>query len=543
MHTDTLKENWDRWREGGLHAKAWPFEEARRILNRIQHKVPQKGYALLETGYGPSGLPHIGTFGEVARTCMVRHAFQVLSDIPTRLFAFSDDMDGLRKVPGNLPNQAMLAQHVGKPLTQIPDPFEKYESFGHHNNAMLCDFLDSFGFDYEFQSSTEWYKSGRFDETLKLVLEHYDSVIAVILPTLGEERRATYSPFLPICPTTGHVLQVPIISRDIEAGTVTYLDPKSGKPVEVLITGGNCKLQWKVDWGMRWRAFDVDYEMSGKDLIDSVRLSTQITHILGGRPPECLTYEHFLDELGQKISKSKGNGLTIEEWLKYAPWESLSYFMYQSPRKAKRLYFDVIPRHADDYLASVAKYPTQPENQQLENPAWHVHSGHPPVLESTLSFGILLNLASVCNAEDASILWGFVTRYQKDLTPESAPFFARLIDHAIHYYHDFILPHKTYRAPTEVDQAALVDLKGQLNETPIDASTEDLQALVFEVGKRHPYPDLRAWFSALYEVLLGQKEGPRMGSFIALYGIKETITLIDEKLNQTPNPEMIGAKP
>lgn len=537
-----LQENWDRWREAGTHAKSWPFEEARRILHRIHNKTPSKGYVLLETGYGPSGLPHIGTFGEVARTCMVRHAFQVLSDIPTRLFAFSDDMDGLRKIPDNVPNQEMLTLHLGKPLTQIPDPFEKYESFGHHNNAMLRQFLDSFGFDYEFQSSTDWYKSGRFDETLKLVLEHYDDVITVILPTLGEERRATYSPFLPICPTTGQVLQVPIISRDLEAATVTYLDPKSGKIVEVPITGGHCKLQWKVDWGMRWRAFDVDYEMSGKDLIDSVKLSSQICHILGGKSPECLTYELFLDELGQKISKSKGNGLTIEDWLKYAPWESLSYYMYQSPRKAKRLYFDVIPRHVDDYLCWVDKYSTQAQDQQLENPTWHVHSGQPPVLESGLSFGILLNLASVCNAEDASILWGFVTRYQPEATPQSAPFLARLIDHAIHYYHDFILPTKTYRAPTEVDRTALIDLRDRLKAIPTHTSVEDLQTLVFEVGKSHPYTELRAWFATLYEVLLGQTEGPRMGSFIALYGVKEMISLIDEKLTPNANPEMMSAK-
>ncbi|MDF3034160.1 MAG: lysK [Alphaproteobacteria bacterium] len=538
----TLNENEGQWREAGAHAKAWPFEEARHILHRIRHQKPKKGYILMETGYGPSGLPHIGTFGEVARTCMVRHALQILSDIPIRLFAFSDDMDGLRKVPDNVPNQDMLAQHLGKPLTQVPDPFGRYESFGHHNNAMLRQFLDSFGFEYEFQSSTDWYKSGRFDETLKLVLERYDDIIAVILPTLGEERRSTYSPFLPICPKTGHVLQVPIISRDLEAATITYLDPKTGEAIEVPVTGGHCKLQWKADWGMRWRAFDVDYEMSGKDLIDSVKLSSQITHILGGRAPECLTYELFLDELGQKISKSKGNGLTIEEWLKYAPWESLSYYMYQSPRKAKRLYFDVIPRHVDDYLSWVAKYPAQPQDQQLENPAWHVHAGHPPVLESSLSFGILLNLASVCHAEDASILWGFVSRYQKETTSESAPFLARLIEHAIHYYHDFILPHKTYRPPTATDQAALLDLRDSLKTVTADASAEDLQALVFEVGKRHLYPDLRAWFSALYEVLLGQPDGPRMGSFIALYGVKEMINLIEEKLNRGATLEEAGLR-
>ncbi len=525
------EKDWSYWRKAGVTAKAWPFEEALRILRRIHNKVPEKGYVLLETGYGPSGLPHIGTFGEVARTSMVRHAFQVLSDIPTRLFAFSDDMDGLRKVPDNVPNQEMLTQHLGKPLTQVPDPFGKYESFGQHNNAMLREFLDSFGFEYEFQSSTDWYKNGRFDEALKLVLERYDDIIGVILQTLGEERRATYSPFLPICPRTGQVLQVRVISRDVDAATITYRDPETAELVEVPVTGGHCKLQWKADWGMRWRAFDVDYEMSGKDLIDSVKLSSQITRILGGRAPENLMYEHFLDDQGRKISKSKGNGLTIEEWLKYAPWESLSYFMYQSPRKAKRLYFDVIPRNVDDYLTQVAKYSSQPEEQQLDNPVWHVHSGHPPSQISPFSFGILLNLASACNAEDSAILWGFVTRYLPDVTPESAPFLSRLIDHAIHFYHDFILPNKNYRSPTEMEHAALLDLANSLKAVPTSASAEDLQTTVFEVGKRHPYPDLRSWFATLYEVLLGQTEGPRMGSFIALYGLTETIRLIEEKIS------------
>lgn len=529
-----------RWRDVGINAKAWPFEEARRILNRIHHKVPPKGYVLLETGYGPSGLPHIGTFGEVARTCMIRHAFEVLSNIPTRLFTFSDDMDGLRKVPDNVPNANMLTQHLGKPLTQIPDPFNLYESFGHHNNAMLRQFLDSFGFDYEFQSATDWYKSGRFDETLKLVLHHYDAVINVILPTLGDERKATYSPFLPICPRTGRVLQVPILTRDLDAATITYRDPETNQLVEVPVTGGHCKLQWKADWGMRWRAFEVDYEMAGKDLIDSVKLSSQITRILGGRPPENLIYEHFLDDVGQKISKSKGNGLTIEDWLRYAPWESLAYYMYQSPRKAKRLYFDVIPRSVDEYLSWASKYPIQPEDQQLDNPAWHVHGGHPPIFESTLSFGILLNLASVCNASDPSILWGFVTRYQPNTTPESAPFLSRLIDHAIQYYHDFILPHKNYRTPTDMEKAALMDLRDTLKRAATEYIPETmcvslpadyLQTLVFEVGKRHPYNDLKAWFSTLYEVLLGQTEGPRMGSFIQLYGIEPMINLIEKKVD------------
>lgn len=512
------------------HAKAWPFEEARRILNRIHHKKPEKGYVLLETGYGPSGLPHIGTFGEVARTSMVRHAFEQMSDIPTRLFSFSDDMDGLRKVPDNVPNQDMLREHLGKPLTKIPDPYEQYESFGHHNNAMLRRFLDSFGFEYEFQSSTDWYKSGQFDDTLRLVLQHYDAIMTIMLPTLREERRQTYSPFLPICPRTGIVLQVPMVETHPNRDTVVYSDPDTGQLIEVPITGGHCKLQWKVDWGMRWRAFDVDYEMSGKDLIDSVKLSSQICRVLGGRAPENLTYELFLDEQGQKISKSKGNGLTIDEWLTYAPWESLAYYMYQAPKKAKRLYFDVIPKAVDEYLSWVTKYPTQASAEQLENPSYHIHKSAPPLNESGLSFSILLNLASVCNAEDDSILWGFVQRYMPTATPDSMPFLKRLIHHALVYYQDFVKPQKVYRAPTDKERAALNDLRTNLATLSDSTSPEDIQACVFEVGKTHQFSDLRSWFGTLYEVLLGQAEGPRMGSFIALYGIQNMVTLIDEKL-------------
>jgi len=517
-------------RSAADQAKSWPFEEARRILNRIDHKTPKKGYVLFETGYGPSGLPHIGTFGEVMRTTMVRKAFELLSDIPTRLFCFSDDMDGLRKVPDNVPNQEMLRQHLNKPLTQVPDPFGEYESFGHHNNAMLRRFLDSFGFEYEFQSSTDWYKSGRFDDVLKLILIHYDEIMAIMLPSLREERRQSYSPFLPICQDTGIVLQVPIVSRDIDAATITYRDEKSGNLIEIPVTGGHCKLQWKADWGMRWKAFDVDYEMSGKDLIDSVKLSSQICRAIGGRPPENYTYELFLDEQGQKISKSKGNGLTIDEWLKYAPDISLAYYMFQAPRKAKRLYFDVIPKHMDDYLTHLAKFHSQDPHQRLDSPIWHIHQGNPPKAESGLTFSILLNLASVCNAEDPSILWGFVSRYQPDATPEKLPFLDKLIKHAIAYYHDRVLPHKVYRTPTDLERAALNDLLTVLRSMTKNASSDEIQTAVYEVGKQHAFPELRLWFICLYEVLLGQSEGPRMGSFIELYGIDETIDLIESKL-------------
>lgn len=510
-------------------ARAWPFEEARRLLAYLDGKTPAKGFALFETGYGPSGLPHIGTFGEVVRTTMVRQAFQRLSDIPTRLYCFSDDMDGLRKVPENVPNREMVAEHLGKPLTRIPDPFGEHESFGHHNNARLRRFLDSFGFDYEFQSSTDWYTSGRFDDALLKVLAHYDDVMQIVLPLLGPERRQTYSPFLPICPKTGRVLQVPVEARDVDAGTIAYRG-EDGALVEVPVTGGHCKLQWRPDWAMRWYALDVDYEMSGKDLIDSVRLGQKITRVLGGRPPEGFTYEHFLDERGEKISKSRGNGLSVEDWLAYAPPESLSMFMYQKPRAAKRLYFDVIPRTVDDYLSFLDRYRREEAPARLENPVWHVHDGAPPDHRAPLSFTMLLNLASVCNAEEPAILWGFIARYAPGTDPGSDPLLGTLVDRAIRYYRDFVKPSKTYRSPSAMERAALADLLTELDALPPDAEAEAIQNAVYTVGKRHDFADLRAWFKALYEILLGQEQGPRMGSFFHVYGLAESRALIRQAL-------------
>ncbi len=519
-------------RDLALQGRAWPFEEARKLIARIDGKTPAKGYVLFETGYGPSGLPHIGTFGEVVRTTMVRNAFRAMCDVPTRLFAFSDDMDGLRKVPDNVPNQDMLRQHLGKPLTSVPDPFGTHESFGHHNNARLRAFLDSFGFEYEFQSATECYKSGRFDATLLKVLEHYDAVTNVILPTLGPERRATYSPFLPICPRTGVVLQVPLIARDVKAGTITYRDPETGQLVEVPVTGGHCKLQWKADWAMRWVALGVDYEMSGKDLIDSVKLSSQICRILGGRPPEGFNYELFLDEKGEKISKSKGNGLTVEEWLTYGPPESLALYMFTSPRSAKRLHFDVIPRQVDDYLTALARFPTQSPREQLDNPVWHIHAGKPPAPEpDTLPFNILLNLVGVANTEDRGVLWGFITRYRPNASPATHPFLDRLVGYAINYFRDYVRPTRRYRAATAQERAALEDLIAVLEKFPPGTESETIQYEVYEVGKRHGWAqDLRAWFKSCYEILFGTEQGPRLGSFIALYGIAETIALIRKAL-------------
>jgi lysyl-tRNA synthetase, class I len=521
---------------------AWPFEEARKIVARL--KRAPKDEVIFETGYGPSGLPHIGTFGEVARTTMVRHAFRVLTGdtVKTRLIAFSDDMDGLRKVPDNVPNKEMVAAHLGKPLTKVPDPFGTYDSFAAHNNARLRAFLDQFGFEYEFMSSTACYTSGRFDAALLKVLERYDAVMNIMLPSLREERAESYSPFLPISPVTGIVLQVPVVAHDAKAGTITYEDPDAKERVTTLVTGGRCKLQWKPDWAMRWVALGVDYEMAGKDLIDSVKLSSKICRALGGTPPEGFNYELFLDENGQKISKSKGNGLTIDEWLRYASPESLSLFMYREPKAAKRLYFDVIPRQVDEYLQFLDAYGRQAPKEQLGNPVWHIHGGTPPKADNPIPFAMLLSLVTASNAENADTLWGFIGRYRSGVTRQTHPHLAAMVDYAIHYFRDFVLPAKKYREPTDAERAALLDLRDALSQLPPDATAEAIQDVVYEVGRREPFLDQKKkgkdgkpgvsldWFNLLYQVLLGQEKGPRFGSFVAAYGIKNTIDMIDGAL-------------
>lgn len=524
--------------------KSWPFEEAAKLSDRIKSKKEKTDKpALLETGYGPSGLPHIGTFGEVARTSWVRQAYQALTGQPIKILAFSDDMDGLRKVPDNVPNKEMLAQHLGKQLSRIPDPFGTHDSFGAHNNAQLCSFLDRFNFEYEFASATDYYTSGRFDAALKRVLEVHDEIVAVVGKTLREERRATYSPILPIHPETGIVMQVPMEKIDPIAGTVVWRD-ENGKAFETLVTGGHAKLQWKADWAMRWYALGVDYEMSGKDLIDSVKLSSRICKILGGEPPINLTYELFLDDQGQKISKSKGNGLSIEEWLQYAPEESLALYMFNAPKRAKRLFFDVIPKATDEYLKHVSDWAELEKNKDrlddaekekiYNNPAWFIHQGKlPEKAGSPITFAMLLNLASVANAERAEILWGFLKRYDETVSSETQPMLSKLVDCALAYYADFIKPNKDYRKPDDKEKQALISLADKLRAVQGQSVTADeLQNMVFAVGKEFEFEPLRAWFGCLYEVLLGQKEGPRFGMFIAVYGVSETIELIETALTR-----------
>ncbi|MGH1367127.1 MAG: lysine--tRNA ligase [Maritimibacter sp.] len=515
-------------RDTAMTSKAWPFEEARRLLKRFEKAAPEKGYVLFETGYGPSGLPHIGTFGEVARTTMVRHAFEILSDIPTRMICFSDDMDGMRKVPDNVPNQELLHENLQRPLTTVPDPFGEYESFGAHNNAMLRRFLDTFGFEYEFISATEFYKSGQFDEVLLRAAQRYDVVMKIMLKSLREERAATYSIFLPIHPETGRVLYVPMKAVNGEAGTVTF-DDEEGREWTLPVTGGNVKLQWKPDFGARWSALDVDFEMFGKDHSSNAKIYGAICNALGGNAPVNYVYELFLDDKGEKISKSKGNGLTIDEWLTYAPAESLAYFMYQKPKTAKRMFFDVIPRAMDEYHQQLAAYPKQTPEQQLANPVYHIHAGDVPVSNMVVSYSMLLNLASVASAQDKDVLWGFIRNYAPDASAETHPDLDAAAGFAVKYYEDFVAPQKSYRAPSDLEREALMDLRERLATYDGDLTGEALQSEVFACG-RDRFEPMRDWFKALYQVLLGADQGPRFGSFVALYGVTETVALIDKAL-------------
>ena len=534
-----------------MESKAWPFEEARKLQKRLKGELPEKGYVLFETGYGPSGLPHIGTFGEVARTTMVQHAYEVLTGHPTKLISFSDDLDGMRKVPGNVPNSKDLEAHLQKPLTEVPDPFGTHESFGHHNNAMLRRFLDTFGFEYEFYSSTEFYRSGAFDEILKRAVEKYDEIMEVMLATLREERQQTYSIFLPISPSSGRVLYVPMKAVDKVNHTITF-DDETGEEVTLPVTGGNVKLQWKPDFGARWAALGVDFEMYGKDHSTNSHVYDKICRILGAPAPAHFFYELFLDADGHKISKTSGNGVSIDEWLTYASAESLSYFMYLKPGTAKRMHFDVIPKMVDEYHQQLRAYPTQDVKAQLNNPVYHIHKGDVPASDMVVPFAMLLNLAAVSSAETSEAMWGFIQKYAPDASPQTHPGMDAAAGYAVRYFHDFVKPTRQFRAPTAQEAAALSDLVAALkdksvalemiakknaamgNEDVVEdldyTNAEDLQSIVFAVGKNHGFEPLRNWFTTIYEVLFGASQGPRFGGFIALYGLEESIQLIEDGL-------------
>jgi lysyl-tRNA synthetase class 1 len=506
---------------------SWPFVEARKLVKERKKIFEKKGKIILQTGYGPSGLPHIGTFAEVARTTMMVNAIKQLTNIPTEIITFSDDMDGLRKIPDNIPNKEILEKNLYKPLTSVPDPFKKYKSFGEHNNEMLKRFLNEFKFQYTFKSSTETYKKGLFNEALLLVLEKYEQIKEIILPTLGKERKKTYSPFLPICSETGKVLEVSIIEIKKKEGKIIYQN--GDKKIETEVINGKCKLQWKVDWAMRWYAFDVDYEMYGKDLIESAILSNKICKVLGKKGPNGFAYEMFLDEKGEKISKSKGNGITIEEWLKYASPESLSLYMYQNPKRAKKLYADVVPKAVDEYLTCVDKFSKQDDNQKLLNPVWHIHKGNPPKEKSIMPFSVLLNLVGTSNATDKDVLWKFIKKNEKDIKVSDYPVLDSLVGYALKYFQDIVKPNKKYRKPNDKEKKALQDLVKRLEDCKEQMDPEIIQTIVYSVGKDNGYQEnLREWFKAIYEIIFGDQDGPRMGFFISFFGIKESIELINK---------------
>ena len=509
---------------------AWPFVEIRNLLKERKDLIKSKNKIIFQTGYGPSGLPHIGTFGEVARTTMMINALNQIDKIDTELITFSDDMDGLRKVPENIPNDEILLKNLGKPLTSIPDPFGKFNSFAEHNNTMLKQFLKKFNFEFSFKSSTENYKNGKFNESLKRVAEKYEEIMNIILPTLRSERRKTYCPFLPLCPDTGKVLEIPMLSLEKNTGKITF--DNNGKKIQTDIFNGNCKLQWKVDWAMRWFTFDVDFEMYGKDLTESAILSSKVCKVLGKTPPSGFAYELFLDEKGEKISKSKGNGITIDEWLNYASPESLSLYMFQNPKRAKKLYSDVVPKAVDEYLSLIEKFPGQKIKDQLSNPVWHIHNGSPPNEKIVMSFSMLLNLVGSSNADDKKILWKFINRFHKNVNPKTNPILDTLTKYAIKFFKDKLKPKKKYKKPNDVEKKALMKLAQSIEKIKDNTPPEEIQTVVYSVGKENGYEkNLRDWFKLIYQVLFGDLDGPRMGFFISFFGVKETTKLIKEKIN------------
>ena len=508
---------------------SWPFVEVRKLLKDRKEIIKKKKKITFQTGYGPSGLPHIGTFGEIARTTMMINALNYFEKIDHELITFSDDMDGLRKVPDNIPNEEILKKNLNKPLTSIPDPFKKFNSFGEHNNEKLKEFLNKFNFKFNFKSSTDNYQKGVFNDSLIRVIEKYDEIMNIILPTLREERRKTYSPFLPICSKTGKVLEIPLIDKDKKTGKVVFNN--NGEKIETSILNGNCKLQWKVDWAMRWFTFDVDFEMYGKDLTESAILSNKICRVLGKSPPNGFAYELFLDEKGEKISKSKGNGISIEQWLRYASPESLSLYMYPNPKRAKKLYSEVVPKTVDDYLAYIEKYPTQKLKEQLLNPVWHVHNGKPPAEKILMPFSMLLNLVGSSNADNKETLWKFINKFHKEINSKEHKILDSLTEYAINYFKDKVEPNKKFKKPNAIEKKALENLIQKLKVLDQSLTPEEIQTHVYTVGKENGYEkNLRDWFKLIYEVVFGEANGPRMGFFISFFGLNETIKLINDKI-------------
>jgi lysyl-tRNA synthetase class 1 len=517
---------------------SWPFIEAQKIAARVK-KQDLPDPIVFETGFGPSGLPHIGTFAEVARTVFVKNAFEHLTGRPAVIYAFCDDMDGLRRVPKNLPNQDRLAEHLGKPLSAIPDPFGCCESYSDHMENELVKLLNHYKFDYQLKSSTREYKSGVFNPGLHLILENAEPIKQIIIPTLKEENRENWSPFFPVCANCGRIYTTRVTGYFPEQDTISYECVESfgdefkvqgcGHKQETSILDGAVKVGWKVDWALRWFSYQVTYEMYGKDLIDSALQSGRIKRLLGGWPPEGMTYEMFLSEEGKKISKSIGEGLSIDTWLKYAPIESLLYYLFQNPRKQRRLYFDIIPKNVDEYLAELVRYPGLSEKDKSDSVLWQIErSGHDvPVYTSGINFSLINNLISGMGSDNKNLLLDYLKRYDPKVS-ENKKTVSDLLDSGLNYFRNFIEPQKKYRKPTREEAEILKELKSRLDQYKGE-DEDEIQAMVFDVARDKGIepPDL---FKTIYQVLLGQDRGPRFGTFTKLIGKDRMKDLIQEKI-------------
>ncbi len=519
--------------------KEWPFVESRRILDRLERLG--KSSVTAETGYGPSGLPHIGTFGEVARTSFVLQALATVAPkVESRIIAFSDDMDGLRDVPKNLPNGQMLTSHLGKPLTAIPDPFGQEKSFAHYMNHRLRDFLDSYGFRYQFASSTESYASGVFDEGLRRIMGNYDAIRDLFTATIAEEKRAAWSPFFPICESCGRVYSTRVTELDTKGFRVAYAcdAPLAGKygscghTGSTSVLGGTCKVGWKVDWALRWFSLGIDYEMHGEDLLDSARLSSKIVKILGGEPPELFKYELFLDEKGKKISKKIGNGISLEQWLRFAPVDSLLYIMYVKPQQAKKMGLPILPEILDQYLELVAEYDGA-EDSPVPFISRLSHGAHAGKLEGqkTITYSLILELILALNQDDPRIVRDYLLKYQPAIAGNVA-YYEELIKDALAYYREVLLPSRKAEPADHLMDDTLRALRDELARLEAAGTAPDadaLQTMAFQLAKDRDVK-MKDWFRALYRVFLGQSQGPRIGSFIALLGYKDCIERLEAHL-------------
>jgi lysyl-tRNA synthetase class 1 len=522
-------------------AELWPREEARRLAERVAAYEPERP-VIFQSGFGPSGLPHLGTMAEILRPSFVRKAFHLIEPArPSRLIVFIDDLDGLRKVPENVPNRESVEQYLGMPVAKIPDPFGCCASFADHMVGLLGGFLAPVEVEYELMRAAEMYSSGRFDEGLKLILEKHEEIIAIIAPTLREENRAGWSPFMPICPKCGQVVERAVTAYHAERASVEFTCEKSagGRPGcgfsgEQSVLGGMAKVQWKVDWALRWYVLKVDYELYGKDLTDSARLSGQILRVMGGRPPLGFPFEMFLDEEGRKVSKSVGRGVTVEQWTRYAPIEVLKFFLLLNPRRARKLFLEAIPQYVDEYLDAVREYAAASEEQRRESMLeFVIQSTTPRRFNSALSFGLMMNLVAALGSSDSDFIWKYLVRYDASIggEPDTEAMGRRLMQCALNFYRDFIEPTKKLYTPSDAERAQLKTLDAYLRENQ-DASAEDIEKKIYDLGREN-YEKPGKIFPLLYRSILGQERGPRLGAFIRLATPARIIELLDATIART----------